>query len=86
MGDAKQLLGETAKDRDASAPEPDSPRRAERTYEVLCISMYKTDVASAKAMVAELKARGIRRASLSWLIRLALSRLDLDAISEADRP
>jgi len=66
-----------------------SARRAIRKalpYQIVCISLYNRDVEELEEKVRELKARGIRRANKSWLIRLALSRLDIDTITEADRP
>jgi hypothetical protein len=66
--------------------QPKSTPDSERSYEIICISIYKTDLAAAKERVAELKSRGFRRASLSWLIRLALSRLDSETITLEDRP
>lgn len=57
-----------------------------KTYEVICISTYPADLAAMDAMVADLKARGIRKANRSWLIRLALSRLDINTITQEDRP
>lgn len=75
---------------DASKARSRAPRNrarpADASYEVVCISMYKTDLEIARARVAELKARGLRRANLSWLIRLALSRLDTETITIGDRP
>ena len=67
------------------APETPAPKSA-RTYKVVCISLYNRDDEQLDEMVAELKRRGIARANRSWLIRLALSRLDLDSITHKDRP
>ena len=75
-------------------PETDTPKRRPRkrtkaidaSYEVICISLYTGDLVAARAKVAALKERGIRRANLSWLIRIALERLDIDTITKGDRP
>jgi hypothetical protein len=53
----------------------------ERTYRVVCISMYPDDLAEADRKVEALKARGLTLANRSWLIRLALSKLDVDAVT-----
>jgi hypothetical protein len=47
-------------------------------YKIMCISMYTRDIADLEAKVAELKRRGWTTANKSQLLRLALSRLDLD--------
>lgn len=69
--------------RDANASAESTP---DRDYRVICISTYDADLEALDKMVAELKQRGIRKANRSWLIRLALARLDLDTVTEADRP
>jgi hypothetical protein len=45
-------------------------------YDVICISLYKEDLARLDAMVARLKKRGHRRVSRSALIRFALDQVD----------
>ena len=45
-------------------------------YEVICISMYKDDLARLDAKVAELKRTGHRKMSRSALIRYALDHVD----------
>lgn len=61
-------------------------RRARRAtqkpehYVVVCISMYTEDRDTAHAKVALLKERGLTQMSLSRLIRLALDRLDVNAL------
>jgi hypothetical protein len=57
--------------------------KADRTYEVICISMYKADMAQLRAKVAELKRRGVPRMSMSRLIRIALAQIDVDTICVA---
>jgi hypothetical protein len=49
-------------------------------YKVICISMYTQDIEELETKVAELKKRGWTKANKSQLIRLALSKLDLDAL------
>jgi hypothetical protein len=45
-------------------------------YEVICISMYKDDLARLDAKVAQLKSQGHRKMSRSALIRFALDQVD----------
>jgi hypothetical protein len=54
-----------------------STRPKAEHYEVICISLYKEDLAALDAKVTELKKRGHRRVSRSSLIRYALTSLDL---------
>jgi hypothetical protein len=65
----------------------DAPRRRRRAprkvvakeslpYEVICISLYKEDLAALDAKVAALKAQGHRKMSRSALIRFALATVD----------
>ena len=64
------------------------PRVPERTaavakpthYKVICISMYTKDLERLDALVDELKARGMTKASRSALIRAALDQVDLDKV------
>ncbi len=49
-------------------------------YEVICISLYKEDLARLDAMVAELKEQGHRKISRSGLIRFALDQVDLEKL------
>lgn len=46
-------------------------------YDVICISLYKEDLAQLDEMVAKLKKRGHRRVSRSALIRFALDQVDI---------
>lgn len=52
-------------------------------YEVICISLYKEDLARLDAMVAELKQSGHRKMSRSALIRFALDTADLSALPKS---
>ncbi len=63
---------------------PPAPRPHAREYTVICISTYWADLAALDAAVARLKAAGVRRATRSWLIRVAIARLDLDAVLAAE--
>ncbi|MGB5809773.1 MAG: hypothetical protein WBG86_04530 [Polyangiales bacterium] len=45
-------------------------------YDVICISLYKEDLARLDTMVAKLKKAGHRRISRSALIRFALDQVD----------
>jgi len=46
-------------------------------YDVICISLYKEDLAQLDEMVAQLKKRGHRKISRSALIRFALDQVDI---------
>ena len=46
-------------------------------YDVICISLYKEDLAQLDKMVAKLKKRGHRKISRSALIRFALDQVDI---------
>ena len=65
-----------------AASRPAGPRKARRKqpkpdhYQVICISLYKEDLARLDEMVAELKASGHRKMSRSALIRFALDQVD----------
>ena len=50
--------------------------KAELPYEVICISMYRDDLAALDHKVRELKANGHRKMSRSALIRYALAHID----------
>lgn len=49
-------------------------------YKVICISMYTDDLKKLDAMVDDLKARGLTKASRSALIRHALAEVDLERV------
>lgn len=49
-------------------------------YEVICISLYKEDMARLDAKVKQLKENGHRKMSRSALIRYALDTADLDGL------
>ena len=52
-------------------------------YEVLCISMYRDDLARLDAEVARLKAEGHTKMSRSGLIRFALDHMDTSKLPKA---
>ncbi|MBK8216741.1 MAG: hypothetical protein IPK71_23690 [Myxococcales bacterium] len=56
------------------------PQEKPQHYKVICISMYTKDLTQLDALVDELKARGVTKASRSALIRAALEQVDLDRI------
>ena len=69
----------------ASGAFPRAPERAAvqpkpTHYKVICISMYTKDLERLDALVEELKARGMTKASRSALIRAALDQVDLDKV------
>ena len=49
-------------------------------YKVICISLYNDDLKQLDGMVAQLKRRGLTKASRSALIRFALSQVNLDDV------
>ena len=55
------------------------PKKAKKPdhYDVICISLYKEDLAQLDKMVAKLKKQGHRRVSRSALIRFALDQVDI---------
>lgn len=52
-------------------------------YEVICISMYREDLAALDEKVRDLKTRGHRKMSRSALIRYALAHVDTAALPRA---
>jgi hypothetical protein len=67
------------------APEPRAPRSRKAQpkpahYKVICISLYNRDLEQLDALVDQLKARGLTKATRSALIRVALDQLDLDKV------
>jgi hypothetical protein len=52
-------------------------------YDVICISLYKEDLAQLDEMVAKLKKRGHRKISRSALIRFALDQVDIRELPRA---
>lgn len=58
-----------------SAPKPKPTH-----YKVICISMYTRDLQDLDAKVTELKRRGKTKMNKSELIRLALSKLDIEQV------
>ena len=64
------------KPKKAKAKKPDH-------YDVICISLYKEDLAQLDKMVAKLKKQGHRRVSRSALIRFALDQVDIQDFPRA---
>ena len=56
------------------------PKKGDLHYDVICISLYKEDLARLDAMVAKLKKRGHRKISRSGLIRFALDQVNIDKL------
>jgi hypothetical protein len=80
--EVREVLSETFY-RDAEDERPARRRRAEPKpdhYEVICISLYKEDLARLDEKVKLLKSRGHRKMSRSALIRYALDGVDLDGL------
>ncbi|MEM9067499.1 MAG: hypothetical protein AAGE52_03305 [Myxococcota bacterium] len=81
----KNELQEVLEDGFYAAPKPRTKKKKKKKakpdhYEVICISLYKEDLARLDEMVAKLKASGHRKMSRSALIRFALDTADLDAL------
>jgi hypothetical protein len=66
-------LDAAGKRRRGAKPKPDH-------YEIICISIYKDDLARLDAKVEALKTRGNRRMTRSALIRYALTRLAVEDV------
>ena len=66
-------LDASGKRRKAAKPKPDH-------YEIICISIYKDDLARLDEKVEALKAKGNRRMTRSALIRYALDRIAVDDV------
>lgn len=58
------------------------PEERPANYKTLCISMYAPDIERMDAKVEALKARGVRHASRSALIRYALDQIDPATVPE----
>ena len=52
----------------------------EKTYRLLCFSLYHEDVALLEKLVAELRKRGVTRANKSMVVRAALAQLDVTKV------
>ncbi len=61
------------------------PKKAKKPdhYDVICISLYKEDLAQLDKMVAKLKKQGHRRISRSALIRFALDQVEIQDFPRA---
>lgn len=66
------FYGGKKKGASTKSPRPKKPDH----YDVICISLYKEDLARLDTMVAKLKKAGHRRVSRSALIRFALDQVD----------
>jgi hypothetical protein len=76
-------LGRAGRPRKGTAKTLPPSRRVPKEhlpYEVICISLYREDLAALDRMVEALKARGLRKMSRSALIRWALRTVDLDGV------
>lgn len=56
------------------------PKPPDKTYKIVCISIYHEDVALLEKLVAELRRRGHTRANKSMVIRAALAQIDLTKV------
>ncbi|MEM9728922.1 MAG: hypothetical protein AAF997_10075 [Myxococcota bacterium] len=69
------FYGGGSKKRSTAKPKTKKSKKPDH-YDVICISLYKEDLARLDAMVDKLKKRGHRRVSRSALIRFALDQVD----------
>ncbi len=75
------VLGERFYRRPPARTRPKKPKAAKPDhYKVICISLYKEDLARLDEKVAALKASGHSKMSRSALIRFALDTVDLDGV------
>lgn len=94
--EVREVLRETFFRSEAPAPEPSPTSRRARAkgpakavpkselpYEVICISLYREDLAALDEKVRDLKTRGHRKMSRSALIRYALAHVDTTALPRA---
>jgi hypothetical protein len=58
------------------------PKKKPDHYRVICISLYKEDLAKMDELVTVLKERGLRGTCRSSLIRYAIEHIDLEKIVE----
>ena len=66
----------------AKAKKPKKEKKPDH-YDVICISLYKEDLAQLDKMVAKLKKQGHRRISRSALIRFALDQVEIQDFPRA---
>lgn len=91
--EVREVLRDTFFRSEATAPATDPTRRPRRakgpaktapktelSYEVICISMYREDLAALDQKVRDLKAHGHPKMSRSALIRFALAHVDTSAL------
>jgi hypothetical protein len=71
------FYGGSGKPRGRAKPKTKKAKKKPDHYDVICISLYKEDLAQLDEMVAKLKKRGHRRISRSALIRFALDQVDI---------
>ncbi len=62
---------------------PRAKKKKPDHYDVICISLYKEDLAQLDKMVAKLKKQGHRKMSRSALIRFALDQVDIRDLPRA---
>ena len=77
-----RFYGDKAGKRNRAQPKKARVKKPDH-YDVICISLYKEDLAQLDKMVAKLKKQGHRRISRSALIRFALDQVDIEDVPRA---
>jgi len=77
-----RFYGDKAGKRNRARPKKARVKKPDH-YDVICISLYKEDLAQLDKMVAKLKKQGHRRISRSALIRFALDQVDIQDLPRA---
>ena len=77
------FYGDKAGKRSRGKPKKAKKEKKPDHYDVICISLYKEDLAQLDKMVAKLKKQGHRRISRSALIRFALDQVEIQDFPRA---
>ena len=79
--DVDQILSDCFfSDREFKASDASARDQKPDHYKIICISLYNDDLGRLDEMVAQLKQRGLTKASRSGLIRFALSNVDVNRV------
>lgn len=79
-GEVQEVLRDTFYSEAPKTRKQKAASKQDVDYEVICISLYKRDLARLDSMVRELKAEGHRKLSRSSLIRYALATIDTEKL------
>lgn len=79
--DVDQILSDCFySDRESKTADASARDHKPEHYKIICISIYNDDLDRLDEMVAQLKQRGLTKASRSALIRFALSEVNLNLV------